>query len=154
MNEWISRLRSRIGTELTFVNSAGAWIEDELGRVLLQRRQRDGEVWGFPGGIMDLGEAAHETAIREVKEETGLDVEVVSLLGVYTKYFETLDNGDQCQCVSFMYHMRPIGGALTVDNVETFELRFFEKHAMPQLHSEQHRQFASDAIAGAGPFFR
>jgi ADP-ribose pyrophosphatase YjhB (NUDIX family) len=154
MSEWIRRLRSQIGSELTFVNSAGGWVEDDHGRVLLQRRTRDGEIWGFPGEVMELGEAAHETAVRELREETGLEVEPVSLIGIYTKYFQTLENGDQCQCVAFMFRMRMVGGTLTVDNDETFELQFFGKEAMPPLYSEQHRQIAQDALSGTGPHFR
>jgi 8-oxo-dGTP pyrophosphatase MutT (NUDIX family) len=88
--EWIKRIRAAIGPELTFVTSAGAWISDDEGRVLLQRRSAADPLWGFPGGIMEIGEAAHETAVREVQEETGLEVEPVSLIGVYTKYFETI----------------------------------------------------------------
>jgi ADP-ribose pyrophosphatase YjhB (NUDIX family) len=154
LSEWIRWLRSQIGSELIFVNSAGGWVEDDDGRVLLQRRARDGDVWGFPGGVMELGEAAHETAVRELREETGLEVEPVSLIGIYTKYFETLANGDQCQCVAFMFKMRVVGGTLTVDNNETFELRFFNREAMPHLYSEQHRQIAQDALRGSGPYFR
>ena len=154
MTEWIRRLRSRIGTELTFVNSAGGWIEDEAGRVLLQRREKEGAVWGFPGGIMDLGEAAHEAAIREVREETGLEVEVTALIGIYSKYFVTLANGDQCQCVCAMYRMRPVGGALRIDNVETFELAYFPVGEMPTLYSAMHRQVVADMLSGPGPFYR
>lgn len=154
MPEWIHRLRSKIGNELTFVNSSGGWIEDEAGRVLLQRRERDGDVWGFPGGIMDLGESADEAAIREVREETGLETEVLSLIGVYSKYFVTLANGDQCQCVCMMYRMRQTGGQLTVDNHETFELAYFSIPEMPRLYSELHRQVLIDMQSGPGPFYR
>jgi len=154
LTEWIRRLRAKIGTELTFVTSAGGWVEDEARRVLLQRRERDGSVWGFPGGVMDLGEAAHETAIREVREETGLEVEVTGLIGVYSKFFVTLPNGDQCQSVCSMFRMRPTGGTLTVDNVETYELRFFEPAEMPRLYSAMHRQVLADMQTGPGPFYR
>jgi ADP-ribose pyrophosphatase YjhB (NUDIX family) len=152
--EWIKRIRAAIGPELTFVTSAGAWISDDEGRVLLQRRFAADPLWGFPGGIMEIGEAAHETAVREVQEETDLEVEPVSLIGVYTKYFETMPNGDQCQCVSFMYGMRIVGGALHCDAAESFELTFFPPEAMPTLHTEMHRQIAADVLSGRGPFFR
>jgi ADP-ribose pyrophosphatase YjhB (NUDIX family) len=152
--EWIKRIRAAIGPELTFVTSAGAWISDDDGRVLLQRRSAVDHLWGFPGGIMEIGEAAHETAVREVREETGLEVAPVSLIGVYTKYFETMPNGDQCQCVSFMYEMRIAGGELRADSQESHELRFFPKGSMPTLHSAMHRQIASDVLSGRWPFFR
>jgi ADP-ribose pyrophosphatase YjhB (NUDIX family) len=152
--EWIKRLRAAIGSELTFVISAGAWIEDADGSVLLQRRAAAGSVWGLPGGIMELGEAAHETAIREVREETGLEVEVDALLGVYSKYYEKLHNGDQCQCVSIIYKMSVCGGKLRIDNNETYELRYFGHNEIPNLHTEMHRQIVTDVLSGSGPFLR
>jgi ADP-ribose pyrophosphatase YjhB (NUDIX family) len=103
---------------------------------------------------MELGEAAHETAMREVREETGLEAEPISLIGIYTKYIQKLENGDQCQCVTFMFRMQIVGGTLTVDNKETFELRFFDKEGIPHLYSEQHRQIALDVLSGTGPYFR
>jgi 8-oxo-dGTP pyrophosphatase MutT (NUDIX family) len=103
---------------------------------------------------MELGEAAHETAVREVREETGLEVVPVGLIGVYTKFIETLANGDQCQSVTFIFRMAIVGGVLTVDGVETFELRFFAREELPELYSEKHRQIAADALSGAEPYFR
>jgi ADP-ribose pyrophosphatase YjhB (NUDIX family) len=63
--------------------SASAIVTDELGRILLIKR-RDNELWALPGGGHDIGETIEQTAIREVKEETGLDVEIVALTGIYT----------------------------------------------------------------------
>src|SRR5262245_33852004 len=53
------------------------------GRVLLQRRD-DTRRWGLPGGAVDPGESVRDAVIREVLEETGLDVEPVRLIGVYS----------------------------------------------------------------------
>lgn len=86
MPDYIRWIRSKVGREKIFINCAGGWVEDEQGRVLLQKRSPTGEVWGFPGGVMELGESAETAAIREIREETGLEVEVTALLGVYTNY--------------------------------------------------------------------
>ena len=59
-----------------------AIIEDE--KVLLTKRE-DFEVWCLPGGGVEDGETLAEGAIREAKEETGLDVELTSLVGVYSR---------------------------------------------------------------------
>ena len=66
--------------------------------MLLQKRA-DSNKWGFPGGAVELGETPQMAAIREVKEETGLDVEVDKLIGIYTelKYF-TLDDTPELFC--------------------------------------------------------
>lgn len=55
------------------VVTGGAIIRDHAGRILLQQRSDYGD-WGLPGGGMEPGESIEETMIREVKEETGLDV--------------------------------------------------------------------------------
>ncbi|MBX6768488.1 MAG: NUDIX domain-containing protein, partial [Actinomadura rubrobrunea] len=65
------------------VVAASAVVTDDAGRILLQRRSDNG-LYALPGGTMDLGESLPETAIREVREETGLDVEITGLVGIYT----------------------------------------------------------------------
>ena len=65
------------------VPSTTAVVTDEHDRIVLIRR-RDNDLWALPGGGMELGESIVDTAVREVKEETGLDVEVTGLIGVYT----------------------------------------------------------------------
>ncbi len=67
----------------SLVAAASAVVTDDEGRILLQRR-RDNGLWALPGGGMDLGDTLPGCAVREVKEETGLDVEVTGLVGTYT----------------------------------------------------------------------
>jgi ADP-ribose pyrophosphatase YjhB (NUDIX family) len=64
----------------------GATIPEEDGRVLLTRRSIDPGrgLWTFPGGFVDFGESASDAAIRETWEETGLKVELIGLLDVFT----------------------------------------------------------------------
>lgn len=62
-------------------------IPDEGGRVLLIQRASDpyGGSWALPGGFVDVGETVEEAAVREAKEETGLDVEILRMVGVYSE---------------------------------------------------------------------
>ena len=53
------------------------------GEVLLIKR-RDCEAWAVPGGKVEAGETVADTAIREVREETGIDIELTGLVGVYS----------------------------------------------------------------------
>ncbi|MEU6190325.1 NUDIX domain-containing protein [Nocardia sp. NPDC047038] len=62
---------------------ASASVTDEHGRVLMQRRDDSGN-WSLPGGIMEVGETLEDCAVRETREETGLDIEITGLLGIYT----------------------------------------------------------------------
>ena len=61
---------------------AGVVIVED-GTVLLVKRE-DLEVWALPGGGVDEGESLAETAVREAYEETGLEVEITHLIGVYS----------------------------------------------------------------------
>ncbi|MCX0275412.1 NUDIX domain-containing protein [Nocardia zapadnayensis] len=65
------------------VPGGSALVVDYSGAVLMQRR-RDSGNWSFPGGVMEIGETLEECVIHETKEETGLDIEITGLLGIYT----------------------------------------------------------------------
>ncbi|MGE6574213.1 NUDIX hydrolase [Paenibacillus xylanexedens] len=132
--KWI---RTKVGSEMIILNFAGAIVLDEEGQILLQRR-RDKNAWGFPGGAMELGESAEETAIREVKEKTGLTIIIEKLIGVYTKYFDRYPNGDQAQTISFFYQGCITHGELISSNEESIELQFFNPDEVPDLFNQQH----------------
>jgi len=68
---------------ISLVVAASAVVTDGAGRVLLLRRSDSGN-WALPGGTLELGESIVECAVREVREETGLEVEITGLVGVYT----------------------------------------------------------------------
>ena len=95
MPDYIRFLRNHVEHVPIILNFSGGVIQDSQQRVLLQRRgDRETEMWGFPGGVVELGESVAEAATREIAEETGLDVEIVGLLGIYSKYTYTYTNGD------------------------------------------------------------
>ncbi|MET3698713.1 ADP-ribose pyrophosphatase YjhB (NUDIX family) [Bacillus oleivorans] len=61
--------------------SAGAVVLNDEGKILLIRGLRRG--WEFPGGVIELGETIQDGIIREVKEESGIDIEVIKFCGIY-----------------------------------------------------------------------
>jgi len=67
----------------SLVPAAGVLAVDPEGR-LLQQRRRDTGQWAIPMGKQELGEAPSQCAVRETREETGVDVEVTGLLGIYS----------------------------------------------------------------------
>lgn len=125
---YISWLREQVGSQQVILVSSTACVADDEGRVLWQRR-RDFDCWGLPGGILELDESLPECAVREVREETGLDVEPVRLLGLYSSpdYDVTYPNGDRAQMVSPCLQCRVTGGSLSRSNDETTDLVWLDE---------------------------
>lgn len=116
-----------------------AIIED--GKILLTKR-RDFPVWCIPGGHLSLGESLVEAAIREAKEETGLDVELLNLVGVYSMPFKW-ENGS-CEII---LRARRNGGDLLRTTNETVDAGFFSFDQLPDdLIGWQYHQ-AADALS-------
>ena len=67
----------------SLVSAVSAVVTDSEGRILLHKRS-DNFLWSTPGGAMELGESVEQAVIREVKEETGFDVEVLRCIGIYS----------------------------------------------------------------------
>ncbi len=147
MDDYIKNLRSKVGHDRIILNYAGCIIFDDENRLLLQKRADCGE-WGFLGGLVELGEATHEAAIREIKEESDLDVEITSLYGVYSKYFDEYANGDKAQTIVHLFKAKIVGGTLIDNNAETAELKFFDLDNAPPLFNKQHQDALSDIISG------
>jgi len=73
MSEYMTNVRSKIGTDLLLVPAAGTAVFDDQGRLLLGRHIDDDQ-WATIGGSMEPGESPQEAALRELREETGLAV--------------------------------------------------------------------------------
>lgn len=144
----IAWLRQRVGTAPLILPGAGACVQDEQGRVLLVRRADDG-TWAIPAGLAELGERADRTAAREVEEETGLQVAIRRLTGVYAgpDFFRTFPHGDQLHIVAAFFNAHIVGGTLRPDGEETLEARFFSPDQLPPL-LPRHRLMLDDALAG------
>ena len=114
--------------------AVSALIFDE-GHVLLAHR-RDIDWWNLPGGGMEVGETVDEVLCREVAEETGLEVEIEQLVGVYSK--------PQKQEIVLTFRCHITGGTLTTTE-ETRECRYFAPDALPTNTLPKHRQRIEDA---------
>ncbi|KGX84151.1 NUDIX hydrolase [Pontibacillus marinus] len=143
--EYIKWLRGKVGQDYVILNFAGAIIQDKLGRLLLQKRG-DNHQWGFPGGCIEIGESAEETVIREVKEETGFDININGMIGVYSKYFHEYPNGDKAQTICVFFDCSLIGGEMKIDQSETLELEFFDIEQIPPLFHQQHCDALEDFL--------
>ncbi|GAA2096601.1 NUDIX hydrolase [Actinomadura alba] len=108
--------------------SASVLVRDEAGRVLLLRRT-DNDLWTIPTGALEKNETIRECGIRECKEETGVDIEITGLVGVFTtpehiiEYRKGKKTTEVRQPVNVCLHARPIGGQATTTD-EASEVRW------------------------------
>jgi ADP-ribose pyrophosphatase YjhB (NUDIX family) len=122
----------------SLVPAASAIVVDHAGRILLHRRT-DNALWSIPGGAMEIGEAIADTAVREVKEETGLEVEPERVVGIYSNPRHVIEyaDGEVRQQFSICFACRLVGGQVAVSD-ESSEVGFFtpaEIEAMPMHES-------------------
>lgn len=139
----------------SLVPAVSAVVVDGSGRIVLQRR-RDNEMWALPGGAMELGESVTECAIRETREETGLDVEVTGVVGIYSdpKHVFAYDDGEVRQEFSICVLARVVGGTVEVSD-ESHEVKAFspqEIDDLPMVPSIRLR--VSDYLNGQMPAIR
>ncbi|MEU9958589.1 NUDIX domain-containing protein [Streptomyces sp. NPDC050982] len=87
------------------------------GAILLQRRRDTGQ-WALPGGAMDIGESPSQCAVRECKEETGIDAVAIGLLGVYSppEHVVAYSDGEIRQAYEVTVIGCPVGGEPTVND--------------------------------------
>jgi ADP-ribose pyrophosphatase YjhB (NUDIX family) len=93
------------------VPSVVAIVQDDQGRVLLIHKT-DNDLWALPGGGHEIGESVADAVVREVKEETGYDVEVTGITGTYTNpgHVMAYEDGEVRQQFSIAFSARLIGG--------------------------------------------
>jgi len=148
--EYVARLRAHVGHDTLLLPAAAAVVCDEAGRVLLIRRG-DGRGWSLPGGMMEPGEQIVDCLVREVWEETGLNVEPLRLVGIYSDPAVmrfAYPNGDRVHFVSATFECRVVGGSLRADGEESLEVVYFAPDALPEGLVCDHAQRIADALAG------
>jgi 8-oxo-dGTP pyrophosphatase MutT (NUDIX family) len=118
----------------SIVPSVTAIVENERGELLLVHKT-DNDLWALPGGAMDLGEFMAETVVREVKEETGIDVAVTGVVGIYTNpnHVMAYDDGEVRQQCSICFTTRVLGGQLATSR-ETSEVEWIAPGRLDSLN--------------------
>jgi 8-oxo-dGTP diphosphatase len=116
--------------------SVSGVIADDHGRALLIRR-RDNHRWEPPGGVLELDESIHDGLRREVREETGLDVEPIALSGVYKNMTRAI--------VNLVFRCKITGGGLAT-NDEASDFRWASESEIPGLMDEAYAIRVLDAL--------
>ena len=133
--DYIHDLRQAIGPRKIILNCAGVLIiKDD--KILFQRRSDNGK-WGLIGGLLEMNETYQEAAIREAREETGLEAQLESFLGIFHNHNMVWSNGDAAHVISAYFIASIISGQPRIDE-ESFELRFFGMEELPELFAEDH----------------
>ncbi len=134
--DYIHELRKLTGPRKLILNCAGALIIKDS-KILFQRRTDNGK-WGLIGGLLEMDETYEEAALREIREETGLEVRLDSFLGIYHNHNMVWSNGDVAHVISAYYTATIVSGEPRIDE-ESYELLFFGKEEIPGLFAEDHR---------------
>lgn len=105
-----------MSNEIKFLIVSKVLVENGDKILLIKRATGiDKDKWDAPGGILEKGETPEQCAIREVKEETGLDIEITSFLGY--EYHEKTRYKNQLQHGTFLYYKGiPSGGKINISN--------------------------------------
>jgi ADP-ribose pyrophosphatase YjhB (NUDIX family) len=118
----------------SIVVAVTAFVTDEAGRVLMIRRT-DNDLYSIPGGGQEFGETISQTVVREVKEETGIDVKVTGLIGIYTDpgHVIAYTDGEVRQEFSICFRAQPTGGQLRTSS-ESKEVHWIARHDLDDLN--------------------
>lgn len=127
--------------------AVNALVFNEKGEVLLAKRTDNG-LWCIPGGHVELEETLAQACARELREETGLEAEVVRLVGVYSDTVGSLHfaQGKEWHTVRVSFLCRLVGGELRLSE-ETNELKYFPVDSLPPMITD-HPKRVLDALEG------
>ena len=124
------------------VVATSAYVTDDHERILLVRRADNG-LWALPGGGMEPGETVTGCAVREVKEETGLDIQVTGLVGIFSNpsHVVAYQNGEVRQAFSICLRARPTNGAIRTSD-ESPDVAWVRRDELADLdmHPETRRR--------------
>ncbi len=137
---YITDLRKHIGHDPLIGVGATTLVFNDKNELLLNLRA-DTNTWGIPGGSMELYETIEETAIRELKEETGIcaeELELVTVLSGKEYYFE-YPNGDKMCTVIVLFKVLNYNGTVEISDGESKALAFYPLDDLPVMESRAER---------------
>ncbi|MEQ4724799.1 NUDIX domain-containing protein [Nonomuraea sp. B19D2] len=134
MSPFLARLREKVGSELLMLPSVAAFVFDDAGRLLVARHGDVG-LWAAPGGGIDPDERPEDAAVRELREELDIEIEVRGLIGVYggPEFRTVYPNGHQVGYVIAGYGCALVAGVPEPDGVEINGYRWVTEQELSEL---------------------
>jgi ADP-ribose pyrophosphatase YjhB (NUDIX family) len=133
--------------------AVGAVISDDAGRVLLCQQSQGHRLWGLPGGKVRDAESPIHAVIRDIREETGMETELIELIGMYQL------TGDGCgtglpDVLVYVFRGRLLGAEPAVNTPRISRLAWYEPDALPHPLTATTRSAIADAVAGRAGVLR
>ena len=126
--EWMAGVGKGVPGYVTPKAAVGVVVGNERGEILLIQRANSG-VWLYPTGWCDVGYSPAEVAVKEVEEETGIEVEPVRIIAVLDGMRMGMTH---VPLYTIVFHCRPIGGELNRHPLETLDVGWFGRDSLPQ----------------------
>jgi ADP-ribose pyrophosphatase YjhB (NUDIX family) len=127
VHDWLASVGKGVPGYVTPKVAVGAAVGNDKGEILLVKRADSG-IWLYPTGWADIGYSAAEVVVKEVEEETGIDVEVVRLIAV----LDGLRIGiSRIPLYSLVFQCRPLGGELRAHPLECSDVGWFPLDDLP-----------------------
>ncbi|GKX65343.1 NUDIX hydrolase [Inconstantimicrobium mannanitabidum] len=139
---YVKDLRAIIGTRPVNLVASTVIVTNHQNQILLQKRTEPYGSWGLPGGQIELGESTESAGKREVFEETGLIIDDLHLIDVFSGNADShiqLKNGDEYYVVLVAYYTNNYKGTLKADGLETLECNFFSIDDIPTNTLKRHK---------------
>lgn len=146
--DFILALRGQIGHAPLWLSGVSAVVRDEHGRILMTHRA-DTQHWAIVSGILEPGEEPGPAVLREIREETAVDAELIRLISVDVTAPITYPNGDQTQYLDLCFLARYVGGDAQVADDENLDVAWFAPEALPRNLSEHSAFRIEKALSGA-----
>jgi 8-oxo-dGTP diphosphatase len=137
----------------SLTSAVGAVITDDAGRVLLCQQRHGHRFWCLPGGRIRSGESPIHAAIRDIREETGSETEILDLVGLYNL------TGDGCgddvpDALIHVFRGRLTAPEVAVNSPRVGRLAWFDPASVPQPLTATTRSALADAFAGRAGVIR
>lgn len=136
MDEYIKQIRQKMGKDKFIHPAARILIENNSGEILIIKRCDNGKI-GIPAGGIEFNETIEECIKREVKEETGLIINKLEVIGISTNPNSesvTYPNGDQIQYFTIEFYSSDFVGELRkVETEEIQEVKFVKRNELEEL---------------------